>query len=71
MNTVCHFCGEPIDPTNRYTWRAVTGWERKALDRSRRSGSDIALREPRDEWAHDMCVSRARAGVAPLQESLL
>lgn len=71
MTAVCSFCDEPVDPLSRFTWRAVHGWERKALDPTRRSGSDIALREPREEWAHDQCVRRAQSGVAPLQESLL
>lgn len=69
--TACHFCGDPIDPTGRQTWRRVEGWERKATAAARRSGSDIALRQPRDEYAHDLCVSRARSGLSPLQGSLL
>jgi len=67
----CPFCGEPVDPLSRQTWRRVVGWERKAQAMTRKSGSDIALREARDEFAHDLCIRRAQAGVSPLQESLI
>ncbi len=59
----CHFCGEPVDAVSRTTWRRVVGWERKAQASTRKSGSDIALREPRDEYACPDCVDRRRAGV--------
>lgn len=67
----CHYCGEPVDPLSRLTWRRVTGWERKAAASSRKSGSDIALRESRDEYACDRCVARIRRGVAPTQSALM
>lgn len=71
VTTICHFCGDPVDPISRLTWRRIDGWERKAAGLSRKSGSDIALRKPLDEYAHDHCVRRAQAGVSPLQETLI
>lgn len=70
MTAVCHYCGEQIDVVSPWTWHRVIGWERKAQAASRKSGSDIALREARDEYAHDMCISRAKQGVAPTQSTL-
>ena len=67
----CTFCGEPVDPLSPYTWRRVIGWERKAQAQSRKSGSDIALREARDEYACDPCVSRAKQGLPTGQEALI
>jgi len=67
----CPFCGKPIDPTSDRTWRRVEGWERKAPAAStRRGGSDIALREPLDEYAHDRCIQLAKAGVSAEQMTL-
>ena len=67
----CFYCGEPVDPFSPFTWRRIIGWERKASATTRKSGSDIALREPRDEYAHDLCVSRTKAKLAVGQEALL
>jgi hypothetical protein len=66
----CALCGQPVEPTARTTFQRVSGWERKALSASRKSGSDIVLREPRDEFAHGHCVERVRSGVPVAQESL-
>lgn len=71
LNRTCFYCGESVDPNSRFTWHRVVGWERKAVAASRRSGSDIALRESRDEYACDSCVSRAKRGVAPRQDAML
>jgi hypothetical protein len=49
----------------------VIGWERRALSASRKSGSDIVMRERLDEFAHGHCVELARSGVSVAQESLL
>jgi hypothetical protein len=68
---ICAFCGDPVDPLSRFTWRRVIGWERKAAATSRKGGSDIALRESRDEYACDVCISRQKNGLAPSQESFL
>lgn len=67
----CAECGDPIDPRSASTWRRVVGWERKAQATSRKSGSDIAVREPRDEYAHDRCIRLLQRGLAPGQEPLL
>ena len=63
----CHFCGEPIDPLSPTTWRRVQGWEHKAQAATRRSGSDIALREPLDDYAHNACIKLEKTGVGALQ----
>lgn len=67
----CFYCGEPVDSKSRFTWRRVIGWERKATAESRRSGSDIALREAVDEYACDRCVSRIKQKISPAQGSLM
>ena len=69
MSAVCHYCGDPVDPTKRNVWRRVIGWERKALSATRRGGSDIAGREPLNEHACDYCVSRLVRGLSPAQAS--
>jgi hypothetical protein len=66
----CFYCGEPVDPQARTTWRRVTGWERKAAASSRRGGSDIALRQPLQEWACMHCVDRLQNGVNAAQLEL-
>ncbi len=63
----CFYCGEPVDPYSRYTWHRVIGWERKG----KAGGSDITLREPRDGFAHDHCVSLAKSGLSSGQAALL
>ena len=55
---VCPFCGQPVDPTDRYTWHRVEGWER----RGQQGGSDIALRVKLDGFAHGHCVQLAQTG---------
>lgn len=68
----CFFCGEPVDPTARTTWRRVRGWERKAPSSSTRAGgSDISMRESTGEVACDVCIVRVKTGVSPGQVSLL
>jgi hypothetical protein len=67
----CSFCLQPVDPAARTTYRRVEGWERKALADSRRSGSDIVLRQPLDEYACPVCISRIQAGLSIAQEALL
>ena len=63
----CDPWGETIDAHSRYTWHRVIGWERKGAA----GGSDIALREKRDGWAHPHCVSVLQQGRSPGQASLL
>lgn len=67
----CILCGEPVDPAARSTFHQVTGWERKAMSASRKSGSDIVLRQPLNQYAHGHCVERKRMGIPAAQESLL
>jgi len=71
LSRPCFYCREPIDPLDRSVWRRVVGWERKGFAESRRGGSDIVLREPRDEYACPGCVVRLQAGLPVAQESLL
>ena len=63
----CQFCGEPVDPLDKSTWRRIQGWERKAQGPTRRSGSDIALREPLEEYAHSSCIVLEKVGVGARQ----
>jgi len=71
MTFQCAYCGDPVDPTSRFIWHRVVGWERKAQAGSRKSGSDIALREPRDEYACNACIASRKGRVSRAQESLL
>jgi hypothetical protein len=71
MTSACHFCGEPVDPLARDTYRRVVGWERKALAESRKGGSDIVLRESVADFAHSGCIALVQSGVSPKQVSLL
>ena len=71
MTTSCYFCGEPVDPTARDTYRRTVGWERKALGETRKGGSDIVLRAAGDELAHGRCILMVKTGLSPAQESLL
>lgn len=52
-------------------WHRIVGWERKAHSASRRSGSDIALRERRELFACDSCIRRQQRNVNANQGSLV
>lgn len=69
--TACTYCGDPVDLQHDTVYRRVVGWERKSKAASRKAGSDIVLREARDEFACDPCVRRLKRGVAPTQEALI
>jgi hypothetical protein len=71
MNCACALCGQPVDPTSNTTFQRVIGWQRKAITASRKSGSDIVMRERLEDVAHGHCVELARSGVSVAQESLL
>lgn len=71
MNVVCYFCGEPVDPLARDTYRRTVGWERKAAGESRKGGSDIVLRTAGEELAHGGCILMVKSGLSPAQASLL
>lgn len=70
MTAACAFCGHPVDPAAPGTWRRVIGWERKGIADSRRGGSDITLREPRDEWACSGCIALQQSGIPAGQGAL-
>lgn len=69
---LCPFCQKEVDPRSPYTWQRVEGWQRMAGIRpsGKHGGSDIALRETRQEWAHPACVTLARDGLLG-QEAML
>ena len=71
LTRACHFCRAVVDPLDQAVYRRCVGWERRALGETRRGGSDIVLRELRDEYACPVCVARLRAGLDARQESLL
>lgn len=73
MTAPCTYCGTPLDPTSRYVWRRIQGWEKKSTGTagSRRGGSDISCRELLEEVACDQCIMRLKRGVNPVQDSLL
>jgi len=67
---LCPFCGETVDPLDSNTWRRVQGWEHKAKGVTRKSGSDIALREPVEAYAHNGCIVLAKSGLSAHQAGL-
>lgn len=69
----CFYCTDPVNPLNKGTWHRVIGWERTVAVRAsgKKGGSDIALREPRDEYACDQCVRRLQQGIPTGQRALL
>lgn len=69
----CSYCGSAVDPFARTTYRRIVGWERKLGKRASgaQAGSDITLREPRDEYACTACIDRLRRGIPAGQSSLL
>lgn len=69
MSIRCVLCGNAVDERDAY--RRIIGWERKSTLASRRSGSDIALREAQPEHACDACITRLKAGLDVRQEALL
>lgn len=69
--TRCAECGEPVNPADPNTYQRVEGWERKATSASRKSGSDIVLREPLQLFAHSHCITRRKMGLSPQQGSMI
>jgi hypothetical protein len=61
MNCACALCGQPVDPTSNTTFQRVIGWQRKAMSASRKSGSDIVMRERLDEWPTVIALSSPAA----------
>jgi hypothetical protein len=72
MTATCPFCGQQVDPQSPYTWQRVVGWQRMAGVRAsgKHGGSDIRLRETRQEWAHPACVTLTKDGLLH-QEAML
>lgn len=68
MSPSCTFCGcGVIDSAVVFT--RVTGWQTKGTTASRKSGSDIVLREATGEVACAACIARLKAKVPAGQES--
>ena len=67
----CVFCAAPV--TDEQDFYRVIGWEHKATSASRKSGSDIVLRERVEpaEWACRWCIDKLKRGVSIGQDSLL
>jgi len=55
----CRFCNKPINLANPYNWQRVEGWEHK---RNQGGTNALALREAKQEWAHALCIDRAKHG---------
>ena len=68
----CVFCQKPLNPDDPTVWHRVRGWERKAPTQgTRKGGSDITLREARDEFACDGCIWRQKHHLNANQEALI
>ncbi|HKE76642.1 MAG TPA: hypothetical protein VKB57_23695 [Acidimicrobiales bacterium] len=69
LKPLCPFCGEPVDPqaTGRVVYHRIAGWAR----RGNHGGSDVALREQIDGFAHAVCVHREQRKVSATQGMLL
>jgi len=69
----CLYCKAPLDPDGPNVLRKVHAWEHKSQAASRRSGSDLVLREvyKPEVWACSGCVRKLRRGVALEQTSFL
>jgi hypothetical protein len=64
----CHFCGEPVDPTETGTYRRVTGWIQL---RQGGGGHAIRLTSPPESFAHSWCIDRAIRGASLQTEMVL
>jgi hypothetical protein len=69
----CSRCPAPVLPDDPNTFVRVEGWQRRSASPSRRGASDIVLREQVKpaKFLCGACAHALKAGVAPLQESLL
>jgi len=67
MTMTCWFCGKPVNPALRETYRSISGWERPG----KAGGSDIVLREPTGSYAHPTCIMLTRNGLNVRQETLV
>jgi hypothetical protein len=72
MTAPCTYCGTPVDPTSRYVWTRIQGWEKKAyVSSTRKGGSDISLREHLEQYACEDCIRKLKRGVSPGQATLI
>lgn len=64
---VCSFCGQPLDPSAKTTYRRAIGWVRNTG-----SASPLLMPESAVGWAHGVCVdyARGRAKTSPGQTDL-
>lgn len=69
----CVRCLAPLEADATSTLRRVIAWEKKTTAPSRRSASDLVLREPVEpaEYLCSGCAHAIKAGVAPMQATLL
>lgn len=64
MTEPCAFCGGPVNPHDESTFKQVAGWVHG------RSKDGMTLREDTKKYAHESCILKAKAGVAPDQPSM-
>lgn len=64
FNEGCALCQKPVSNTNPELWYEIVGWVHGAKKDS------LCLRELSGLVAHGECIKKAKAGVAPDQESL-
>jgi len=64
MPRECFFCHEPIDPDDSLTWQATSCFSRSGRNRSggSKGGADRVVYRYIEEFAHDWCVSKMKAG---------
>jgi hypothetical protein len=62
---LCPYCERPLDPNSPTTMQRIVGWQLRAGTRAsgKHGGSDIYMREAREEFAHSACVRLARDGL--------
>jgi len=64
--TRCRICGDPVDPFHHQTWQLTLAYTRVAGVRVSGKHGGRDFRGPyhdQQEWAHDHCLDKARAGL--------
>ena len=69
MILFCIYCKKHTINTHT-DYQRIVGWQRKVHTSSRRGGSDIVLRETREQWACRWCIEKLRRGNIGQQELL-